>query len=51
MYTCIRGRWRNWVIRGIFTWVMIFGFGWIIYMGPLALMGIVSTRYHGVDDQ
>ncbi|XP_043237223.1 phosphatidate cytidylyltransferase, photoreceptor-specific-like isoform X2 [Amphibalanus amphitrite] len=33
-------RWRNWVIRGIFTWVMIFGFAWIIYMGPLALMCI-----------
>ncbi|XP_037069536.1 phosphatidate cytidylyltransferase, photoreceptor-specific-like isoform X2 [Pollicipes pollicipes] len=33
-------RWRNWVIRGIFTWVMIAGFGWIIYMGPLALMAI-----------
>ena len=30
------------MIRGIFTWVMIFGFGWIIYMGPLALMCIVS---------
>ncbi|XP_015591716.1 phosphatidate cytidylyltransferase, photoreceptor-specific isoform X2 [Cephus cinctus] len=31
-------RWRNWVIRGIFTWLMIAGFCLIIYGGPLALM-------------
>jgi len=31
-------RWRNWVIRGIFTMVMIALFGLIIYWGPLALM-------------
>ncbi|XP_071455450.1 phosphatidate cytidylyltransferase, photoreceptor-specific [Hetaerina americana] len=31
-------RWRNWVIRGIFTWLMIGGFCLIIYGGPLALM-------------
>nr|CAG4646196.1 EOG090X04NQ [Macrothrix elegans] len=31
-------KWRNWVIRGIFTWLMIGGFGFIIYLGPLALM-------------
>nr|CAG4643893.1 EOG090X04NQ [Lepidurus arcticus] len=31
-------KWRNWIIRGIFTWVMIGGFGLIIYLGPLALM-------------
>ena len=31
-------RWKNWVIRGIFTWVMIGGFVLIIYGGPLALM-------------
>ena len=30
-------RWKNWVIRGIFTWLMIGGFGLIIYGGPLAL--------------
>jgi len=30
-------RWRNWVIRGIFTWLMIGGFALIIYGGPLAL--------------
>ncbi|XP_058457081.1 phosphatidate cytidylyltransferase, photoreceptor-specific [Malaya genurostris] len=31
-------RWKNWVIRGIFTWIMISGFCLIIYGGPLALM-------------
>jgi phosphatidate cytidylyltransferase len=31
-------RWKNWVIRGIFTWMMIGGFCLIIYGGPLALM-------------
>lgn len=31
-------RWKNWVIRGIFTWLMIGGFGVVIYGGPLALM-------------
>lgn len=34
--------WKNWVIRGIFTWVMIAGFCLIIYGGPLALMVTVS---------
>jgi len=31
-------KWRNWVIRGIFTWLMIGGFCLLIYAGPLALM-------------
>ncbi|KAK0051831.1 phosphatidate cytidylyltransferase photoreceptor-specific [Biomphalaria pfeifferi] len=31
-------RWRNWMIRGIFTWVMILGFAVLIYFGPLALV-------------
>lgn len=35
-------RWRNWVIRGVFTFLMISGFGLIIYGGPLALMITVS---------
>ncbi|XP_045213489.1 phosphatidate cytidylyltransferase, photoreceptor-specific-like isoform X1 [Mercenaria mercenaria] len=34
-------RWRNWIIRGIFTWVMIGGFGLIIYLGPLALCTMI----------
>uniref|UniRef100_A0A1B6D4H4 phosphatidate cytidylyltransferase n=1 Tax=Clastoptera arizonana TaxID=38151 RepID=A0A1B6D4H4_9HEMI len=31
-------RWRNWVIRGVFTFLMIGIFGLVIYGGPLALM-------------
>lgn len=31
-------KWRNWVIRGIFTWLMIFFFAGLVYAGPLALM-------------
>ncbi|KAJ8673450.1 hypothetical protein QAD02_004712 [Eretmocerus hayati] len=31
-------RWKNWVIRGIFTYLMIAGFCLIIYCGPLAMM-------------
>jgi len=31
-------RWKSWVIRGIFTVLMLAGFGLIIYGGPLALM-------------
>uniref|UniRef100_A0A131Y241 Phosphatidate cytidylyltransferase n=1 Tax=Ixodes ricinus TaxID=34613 RepID=A0A131Y241_IXORI len=31
-------RWRNWVVRGIFSLVMVGGFAFIIWMGPLALM-------------
>ena len=39
-------RWKNWVIRGVFTWLMIGGFGLIIYGGPLALMLTVITLFH-----
>ncbi|KAI5700038.1 hypothetical protein M8J75_013119 [Diaphorina citri] len=31
-------RWKNWIIRGIFTWIMIGFFVLIVYGGPLALM-------------
>lgn len=34
-------RWRNWVIRGIFTWVMILAFAFVIYLGPLALVLVI----------
>lgn len=40
---CFFFRWRNWVIRGIFTWVMILGFCFLIYLGPYALMITVSA--------
>lgn len=36
-------RWKNWIIRGIFTWLMIGGFCVIIYGGPLALMVTVCS--------
>lgn len=31
-------RWKNWVIRGIFTFIMVSTFVLIIYLGPFALM-------------
>ncbi|XP_031641066.1 phosphatidate cytidylyltransferase, photoreceptor-specific isoform X2 [Contarinia nasturtii] len=31
-------KWKNYIIRGIFTFIMIMGFCLIIYGGPLALM-------------
>lgn len=34
-------RWRNWVVRGIFTWLMIFLFAFVVYCGPLALVLLV----------
>ncbi|XP_015912789.1 phosphatidate cytidylyltransferase, photoreceptor-specific isoform X2 [Parasteatoda tepidariorum] len=33
-------RWRNWIVRGIFTWLMIFGFFALIWAGPLALVAV-----------
>ncbi|XP_063241947.1 phosphatidate cytidylyltransferase, photoreceptor-specific-like [Bacillus rossius redtenbacheri] len=36
----LSSRWRNWVVRGIFTVFMITGFCFVIYQGPLALMMI-----------
>lgn len=35
-------RWRNWVVRGIFSIIMITFFCLVIYGGPLALMITVS---------
>lgn len=37
-------RWKNWIIRGIFTWIMIGFFVLIVYGGPLALMVTVSVK-------
>lgn len=34
-------RWRNWIVRGISSWILIFGFGGIIYLGPLALVLLI----------
>lgn len=30
-------KWKNWIIRGIFSIIMITGFLFVVYMGPLAL--------------
>ena len=38
-------RWRNWIIRGIFTWVMICGFGTVILMGPLYIVLLVCLQW------
>lgn len=37
--------WKNWVIRGIFTFVMIGAFCLIVYGGPLAMMATVSILF------
>lgn len=34
-------RWKNWIIRGIFTWVMILGFGTVVWLGPLYMVFLV----------
>jgi len=34
-------RWRNWIIRGIFSWVMILGFAKLVSMGPLVVSVVV----------
>lgn len=33
-------KWRNWIVRGIFSFLMISGFGGLIWLGPLALIFI-----------
>lgn len=42
---CISLRWKNWWVRGILTLAMISFFFFIIYLGPMVLMMIVSTNY------
>ncbi len=34
-------RWRNWIVRGIFSWVMILGFAKLVSMGPLVVSLVV----------
>jgi len=36
-------RWRNWIIRGTLSWVMIIGFLLVVYMGPLAMVLLVMV--------
>ena len=42
----IPSKWKNYVVRSIFTLFMVFGFFTFIYLGPLALAGIVSTQFN-----
>lgn len=44
LYSQFIFRWKNYVIRGIFTLIMILGFCLIIYGGPLALMITVISE-------
>jgi phosphatidate cytidylyltransferase len=30
-------KWRNYVVRFLFTWIMIGGFGFMVYLGPLSI--------------
>lgn len=41
---CVCLRWKNWWVRGILTLAMISFFFFIIYLGPMVLMMIVSTN-------
>lgn len=38
--------WKNWWVRGILTLAMISFFFFIIYLGPMVLMMIVSAPPH-----
>lgn len=38
MLAVLPNRWRNYIVRTIFTLLMVIGFGLFIYWGPLALM-------------
>lgn len=41
-------RWKNYWIRGVLSLAMISGFFLIIYMGPIALILVVSVFFGGV---
>lgn len=43
MVSNMDSRWRNWWIRGVFTFILIGGFGLIIYMGPVSLSLLVLS--------
>ncbi|KAI7688432.1 Phosphatidate cytidylyltransferase [Sarcoptes scabiei] len=38
MLAVLPKKWRNYIVRTIFTLIMVIGFGLVIYSGPLALM-------------
>ncbi|KAI7688435.1 hypothetical protein SSS_01849 [Sarcoptes scabiei] len=41
MLAVLPKKWRNYIVRTIFTLIMVIGFGLVIYSGPLALMILV----------
>lgn len=45
-------RWRNWFVRGIFTFIMILSFGLIVNLGPVAItiliLGIQVKCFHEI---
>lgn len=36
-------RWRNWIVRTIFSLMMISSFSFVVYLGPVALVTLVSN--------
>ena len=42
----ICSRWRNWVVRGFFSVLMVGAFSAIVSLGPKALMALVSLFLH-----
>jgi len=49
-------RWRNWIVRTIFTMMMIISFSIVIYLGPVALLAMVSVKninyfFFGIDQK
>ena len=45
-------RWRNYAVRFVFTWIMIFGLCFMVYMGPLVItlliLGIQVKCFHEI---
>ncbi len=39
--SCVNPRWRNWIIRGIFSFIMITSFAKLVSMGPLVVSLVV----------
>ena len=38
-------KWRNYTVRFVFTWIMIFAFLFLVYLGPLYLVLMVWFDY------
>ena len=45
----LHNSWRNWAIRGVFTWLMLIAFAGIVYLGHTALAVLVrGSRARGL---